>query len=150
MAVLRSYKAVRLSLVRERTDAPYLSRSGCVAQLARAVLHDDPREGMLAVYLDNRHRVMAVHRVSIGTCDAAPCNPREVFGPALLLACAKVVVAHNHPSGCCMPSGEDRSVTDRLRRAGEVVGVELLDHVVLGDVAYYSFAEECSHPWGSP
>lgn len=142
MSALRSYRSVRLSLVRERTDSPYVKHGACVAHLARAVLADDPREGMLAIYLDARHRVLAVHRVSIGTCDSAPVHPREVFGPALQLACARLVLAHNHPSGDPMPSGDDRSVTDRMRRAGELLGIELLDHVVLGSERFYSFAEE--------
>ena len=138
---------VRLSLVRERADRPYTLRApGDVVGLLRAFMRDDPRERFVAVYLDSRHRPMAVHEVSIGTCDSAPVHPREVYCPAVALACAAVVVAHNHPSGDPTPSPEDRLVTERLRRAGEVLGIELLDHVVLGEGRYYSFAEEAIRP----
>jgi DNA repair protein RadC len=138
---------VRLSLIRERADRPYPVRTaGDVVGLLRAFLRDDPRERFVAVYLDSRHRPMAVHEVSIGTCDSAPVHPREVYCPAVALACAAVVVAHNHPSGDPTPSPEDRLVTERLRRAGEVLGIELLDHVVLGESRYFSFAEEATRP----
>jgi DNA repair protein RadC len=110
--------------------------------MARAILADDPREGLLAFYLDNRHRVMAVHRVSVGTCEATVVAPREVFCPAVALSAQCIVVAHNHPSGDATPSGEDRMVTERLKRAGDILGIEVLDHLVLGAERYFTFAEE--------
>jgi DNA repair protein RadC len=69
-------------------------------------------------------------------------HPREVFSPAIRDTATAVVVAHNHPSGDPTPSPEDRAVTDRLRAAGELVGIELVDHLVVGVERYYSFAEE--------
>jgi DNA repair protein RadC len=69
-------------------------------------------------------------------------HPREVFGPALALAATAIVIAHNHPSGDPTPSAEDRRVTERLRAAGELLGIELLDHLVIGDERVYSFASE--------
>jgi len=138
---------VRLSLVREQADRPYTLRGpGDVVGLVRAFLRDDPRERFVAVYLDNRHRPIAVHDVSIGTCDSAPVHPREVYCPAVALSAAAIVVAHNHPSGDPTPSAEDRMVTERLRRAGELLGIQLLDHVVLGESRYFSFAEEAIRP----
>ncbi len=151
MTALRTFRSVKLSLVRETIPEPYrgtLRHGGNVASLARAVLGDDPREGFLAFYLDNRHRVLAVHRVSIGTCENTAVHPREVFGPALQLSAQAIVVAHNHPSGDPTPSPEDRKATERLKQAGELLGVELLDHVVLGSERFYTFAEEAFHPFG--
>jgi DNA repair protein RadC len=152
MTALRaSWRTVRLSLVRETADAPFpqpgtLHTGRDAVGLVRALLRADPRESFVAIYLDNRHRPLAVHRVSVGTCDSAPVHPREVYCPAVALACAAVVVAHNHPSGDPTPSPEDRLVTERLRRAGEVLGIELLDHVVLGEARYFSFAEQVTRP----
>lgn len=146
MTALRSFRSVRLSIVREKAEQPYVRTAKCVVPLARAVLGDDPREGFLAIYLDNRHRVIAVHRVSVGTCESALVHPREVFGPAVMLCAQSLVVAHNHPSGDPTPSAEDRMVTERLRRAGELLGIELLDHVVLGSNRYFTFAEEVAYP----
>lgn len=74
-------------------------------------------------------------------------HPREVFGPAVALSATAIVVAHNHPSGDPTPSAEDRAVTDRLRAAGELLGIELLDHVVIGDERYYSFADASVRPF---
>jgi DNA repair protein RadC len=151
LAELRTWRRVRLSLVRERADQPYTLRcAGDVVALLAAFLRDDPRERFVAVYLDGKHRPIAVHDAHVGTAASAPVHPREVFGPALLLAATAVVVGHNHPSGDPTPSAEDRAVTERLRQVGELVGVEMLDHVVLGEAAYFSFASECTFPLPQP
>ena len=136
---------VRLSLVREGPPPENIRDGGDVARLVRALLGDDPREHFVAVYLDARHRRAAVHVVSIGALNGAPVHPREVFAPALLHPTAAVVVAHNHPSGDPTPSSDDRLVTERLRQAGELLGIELLDHVVIGAERFYSFADESYH-----
>ena len=149
----RTWRRVRVSLVREQADRPYAVRhAGDVVGLLRAFLGDDPRERFVAVYLDTRNRPIAVHDAHVGTCDSSPVHPREIFGPALSLAATSIVVAHNHPSGDPTPSTNDRAVTDRLRQAGELLGVPLLDHVVIGDARYYSFADEGFHamPGGAP
>ena len=139
----RTWRRVRLSLVREHAERPYAVRhAGDVVGMLRAFLGDDPRERFAVVYLDTRHRPIAVHDAHVGTCDSSPVHPREVFGPAVMLAAAAVVVAHNHPSGDPSPSPEDRAVTERLRQAGELLGIALLDHVVIGDERFYSFASE--------
>lgn len=152
LAERRTWRRVRVSLVREHADRPYAVRhAGDVVGLVRAFLRDDPRERFVAVYLDSKHNPIAVHDAHVGTCDSSPVHPREVFGPAVALAAAAVVVAHNHPSGDPTPSAEDRAVTERLRQAGELLGVPVLDHLVVGETRYYSFADECLHvlPGGS-
>lgn len=146
----RTWRRVRLSLVREQADRSYLQpravrHGGDVVDLLRAFLDDDPRERFSVVYLDTRYRPIAVHDAHVGTCDSSPVHPRELFGPAVALAATAVVVAHNHPSGDPTPSAEDRAVTERLRQAGELLGVPVLDHVVLGSHRYYSFAGETFH-----
>lgn len=121
------------------------------ASALRSVLPADlDREIFAVMVLDARRRVLGVNVVSVGTLSASLVHPREVFKVALLLNGAAVIVAHNHPSGDCSPSEEDREVTKRLRRAGEIMGVALLDHVILpsGNVdprregsAFFSFRE---------
>jgi DNA repair protein RadC len=69
-------------------------------------------------------------------------HPRDVYAPAIRDGAAALVVAHNHPSGDPTPSAQDRAVTERLGAAGRLLGIELLDHVVVGDVRYFSFADE--------
>jgi DNA repair protein RadC len=86
--------------------------------------------------------VLSVRVVGTGGVDSVGAHPRDVFAPAIRAGAAAVVVAHNHPSGDPSPSAEDRAVTDRLSASGRLLGVELLDHVVVGDARYYSFADE--------
>jgi DNA repair protein RadC len=116
-----------------------------VANLVRESVRAAAQESFFAVLLDSRHRLLALRVVSTGSLQAAPVHPRDVFGPAVRASAAAVVVAHNHPSGDPLPSVEDRQVTERLRRAGELIGIELLDHVVVGAERYYSFADEHLH-----
>jgi len=99
------------------------------------------RERFLALYLDSRHRVRTVETVSIGSLNASLVHPREVFKPAIALSAAAVIVAHNHPSGNARPSGDDLDLTARLDRCGELLGVALLDHLVVGDTAITSIRE---------
>lgn len=97
------------------------------------------RERFITLALDAKHRVLGVDEVSIGTLTQSFVHPREVF-KALILANAKAFVcAHNHPSSDPEPSAEDVAVTERLREAGQLLGIPLLDHVIIGGDAYYSF-----------
>jgi DNA repair protein RadC len=99
------------------------------------------REQFFVLLLDGRNRLMAELRVSEGTLTAALVHPREVFAPAIRLAAAALVLVHNHPSGDPSPSAEDTALTDRLRRAGELLGIRVLDHVVVGQGRFVSLAE---------
>ena len=119
---------------------------GDVARIVRDSARGSRRESFFAVLLDVRHRVLGVQVVSTGGLDGAPVHPREVYSPAIRDGASAVVVAHNHPSGDPTPSAEDRLVTERLREAGTLVGIQLLDHLVVGVDRYYSFAEEAFFP----
>jgi DNA repair protein RadC len=105
-------------------------------------LRDLRQERFAVVLLDARHRVMRTEVVSQGTLTASLVHPREVFRPALRDAAAALVLVHNHPSGDPTPSREDREVTIRLSRAGEILGVRVLDHVILAERGYCSLREE--------
>ena len=106
------------------------------------------RERFLALYLDTRHRLKAAETVSIGSLNASLVHPREVFKPAVAMSAAAVIVAHNHPSGDASPSGDDLDLTARLDRCGDLLGIALLDHLVVGDEEIISIREygwpECS------
>jgi len=93
------------------------------------------------VLLDGRHRVIAEVTVSRGTLTASLVHPREVFRGAIRAAAAEIVLVHNHPSGDPTPSREDETVTERLRRAGALLGVQVLDHVIVAEGGYFSFRE---------
>jgi len=109
-------------------------------------LRDERRELFIAAYLDVRRRLIGEELISCGSLVASIVHPREVFRPAVRLAAASVIAVHNHPSGDPTPSAEDWAVTERLRRSGETLGIELLDHVVIGDGAWSSLRDECHRP----
>jgi DNA repair protein RadC len=135
-------------LVEPATSAGLCVRGpGDLAALLDRELGGLDREHFLGLYLDARHRVVAVRTVSIGTLNASLVHPREVFRPAVALQAAAVIVAHNHPSGCARPSGDDLELTRRLARCGSLLGIELLDHLVVGDGELVSIRE---HGWPGP
>ena len=119
-----------------------IRRPDQVVDFMRRVVRDDAREHFLAVYLDGRHRPIAHQVVSVGTASASLVHPREVFQPAILVGACAVIVGHNHPSGDTTPSSEDREVTRRLVRAGELLGVRIIDHVVVAERGFCSLKEE--------
>jgi DNA repair protein RadC len=84
---------------------------------------------------------MRVCTVSIGTLDSSLVHPREVFKDAILASAAAIIVVHNHPSGDPSPSAEDRRITTRLQECGTLLGIELLDHIILGDNRFVSLKE---------
>jgi len=119
-----------------------IRNGGDVAEVVRHTARGTRRENFYVVLLDVRSRVLGLHVVSTGVVDSAPVHPREVFGPAVREAAVAVVIAHNHPSGDPTPSAQDHQVTERLKAAGSLLGIEVLDHVVVGTDRYYSFADE--------
>lgn len=100
------------------------------------------REHVLAAFLDARNRIIGeVYVVAIGTVSASLIHPREVFREACLRSAAGVILAHNHPSGDPTPSADDRAVTKRIRQAGEILEIELVDHLVVSRNGYVSLRE---------
>jgi DNA repair protein RadC len=98
------------------------------------------RELCLLVALDVKHRLLGVSTVSVGTADHTFMAPREVYRDALAAGASAIFLAHNHPSGDATPSADDRQVTRRLAQAGAMVGIDLLDHLVVGDPGWTSLA----------
>jgi DNA repair protein RadC len=111
-----------------------------VAGLVIPLIGGADREHCVAVLLDTKHRVLATVTVSIGSIDHTFMSPREIFRDALLANAAATVLAHNHPSGDPEPSRDDERVTRRLVEAGRLVGVEVLDHLVIGGGSWVSLA----------
>ena len=104
-------------------------------------LRDEKREHFVALLLDTKNGVMRSKTVSVGDLSSSIVHPREVFVEAIRHGSASLIVAHNHPSGDPAPSPEDIAVTRRLAEAGELLGIELLDHIVLGDDRWVSLKE---------
>ncbi|QVK19309.1 hypothetical protein KHQ81_06360 [Mycoplasmatota bacterium] len=111
-------------------------------------LQGEMQEHLIVICLDTKNRIIAVKTVFIGLLNRSIVHPREVFNFALLSASASIIVAHNHPSGDVRPSPQDISITKRLNEVGELIGIELLDHIIIGnqydesDIKYSSMREE--------
>ena len=99
------------------------------------------RERFICIHLDAKNRVLSWELVSVGSLMAAIVHPRELFKAAILANAASVVLCHNHPSGDATPSGADIQLTRRLAKAGDVIGIEVLDHLVITGKACISFRD---------
>ena len=99
------------------------------------------REQLIALYLDTRNREIQREIISIGTINANLIKPREVFEPAVKNLAASIIIVHNHPSEDTEPSKDDLAITDQLVRAGKIMGIEIIDHIIVSESEYYSFAD---------
>jgi DNA repair protein RadC len=129
----------RLGRVRN-PGRPVISSPEDVDGLLRGRIAHLDRENFVVVLLNTKNEVLGFPTVSVGTLSASLVHPREVFKPAIRASAAGVILAHNHPSGRVRPSREDCEVTRRLKEASEIIGIEVLDHVILGD-GYFSMKE---------
>lgn len=147
---LGSAKFAQLQAVLEmarRHLAEQLKKEGALTspeltrQYLQAKLRDLDYEVFACLLLDNQHRVLKYTELFRGTIDGAAVYPREVVKMALSQGAAAIILVHNHPSGIAEPSSADRAITERLKKALELVDVRVLDHVIVGDGYCESFAE---------
>jgi len=113
-----------------------------VAGLVTGRLKGKKKEYFLAILLDTRSRLIKVAEISVGSLDASVVHPREVFREAISASAASIIFAHNHPSGDPTPSEDDIKLTRRLAEAGEITGIDVLDHIIIGDNTYLSLKRE--------
>ena len=129
-------------MAREGTmERPRIRGPRDVYEICAPALLDARQEEFRVLLLNTQHAVLREIVVTRGTLDASVVHPREVFRAAIVESAAAVILVHNHPSGDPAPSREDRDVTDQLVSAGQLVGIPVLDHVVIGDGRYVSFVE---------
>ncbi len=113
-----------------------------VVGLVSGRLKGKKKEYFLAILLDTRSRLIKVAEISVGSLDSSVVHPREVFKEAISASAASVIFAHNHPSGDPTPSEDDIELTKRLAQAGEIMGIDVLDHLIVGDDGYLSLKRE--------
>ena len=104
-------------------------------------IHEEPEEYMYMICMNTKNKIVGVFEISHGSVNASIVTPREVFQKALLANAVSIILMHNHPSGDCTASREDVEITKRLVEAGKIVGVEVLDHIIVGD-QYSSLKEK--------
>jgi len=133
---------VRIQLVREGGPVGSSSIGGPkdVAELLGHLRSED-REHFICIYLNAANNILGVETVSVGSLTASIVHPRECLKAAILLSAAGIILAHNHPSGNCQPSPEDKQTTRRMVEAGNLIGIPVLDHIIIADDDYYSFRD---------
>lgn len=122
-------------IVTERFTAPRQ-----VFEMFRDLIQET-KEHFLCLHLDGKNRIICLDRVAVGSLNQCVVHPREVFKSAVLSSAASIILVHNHPTGDPAPSSEDISITRRLKEAGELIGIGVIDHIIIGEGRYHSFAE---------
>jgi DNA repair protein RadC len=126
----------------EHLDRPIIRTAKDVARLMMPEMQSLDREHFKILLLNTKNHVLQVHTVSIGSLNASVVHPRECFRPAIAAQAAAIILVHNHPSGDVEPSAEDISLTRRLMSAGDLLGIKVLDHVIIGGTRYFSIADK--------
>ena len=139
---------VRIEMVKEKTVRykEQITTAERAAKVLKTIIGNTDRETAVVLCLDTKNKINAVNIVSIGTVTATITHPREVFKAAILSNATGIIFAHNHPSGNTTPSDEDEAMTKRLIAAGDILGIDVLDALILGD-GFYSFREGNCRLW---
>jgi DNA repair protein RadC len=124
------------------TPGETFSCSSQIYEHFRIRLAQYKQETFIVILLDNKHRMISDQVVSLGTLNQSMVHCREVFAPAIECRAAAVVICHCHPSGDPKPSQQDITITKRLVDAGNLIGIKVIDHLVIGDNEYFSFVDE--------
>jgi DNA repair protein RadC len=140
--ILAAVELGRRTLTRPLRERVQIVNARSAAEFLLPQYGSRPVEQFGVVLLDTKRRVIRTLVLSVGTLDASIVHPREVFGAAAAAGAAALVLFHNHPSGDPRPSPDDVDLTRRLAAAGVLMGIDVVDHVILADVRYYSFKEE--------
>jgi len=130
--------ANRLEDYLETGSKPLVKTPDDVVTLVRSRLKGKKKEHFLALLLDTRNQLIKVSEISVGSLDTSIVHPREAFKEAIAASAASVIFVHNHPSGDPEASEDDIKLTKRLAEAGEIVGIDVLDHVIISDKKYLS------------
>ena len=131
----------RMSANQIKEERPQISTPDEVARLMAPMCKGLDREHFWALALNTKNRLIRIIEVSIGSLNASIVHPRELFKDAVRASAASIIVVHNHPSGDPTPSGADIMLSKRLAKGGEVLGIEVLDHVVIGDPEHSSLRD---------
>jgi DNA repair protein RadC len=132
---MKAAENIRYVELAPRPVRPLIEESAqAIAQLQD--IKAERKEHFVGLYLNARYELIHKEIVSIGTVDASIVHPRDVFAPALLHNATAIIVAHNHPSGDATPSAEDREVTQRLKEAGRLLGISVLEHIIITEYGY--------------
>jgi DNA repair protein RadC len=137
-----TYTVTSLVRRRQRKAPPQIRAPRDVYKLLGPRMKDYDREHFMAVLVNTKNVVLEIVTVSIGSLNASIVHPREVLKPAILASAASIILVYNHPTGDPTPSREDLEFTRRFAKCGELIGIQLLDHVIIGDGTFQSLKEQ--------
>lgn len=138
--LLSAFELTKRALEVEDNNLPIISSAReAVAQLQE--LRTAKREHLVVLYLNARNQLIHKEIISVGTLNANLVHPREVFKSAIDYLAASIIIAHNHPSGGAEPSDNDLTTTNRLKEAGKIMGIELIDHIIITQTNFFSLKE---------
>ncbi len=132
----------KVMLVRDNTrietETKFINSPDDVNKIIQSYLNGVDREHFVIVLLNRKNGIIGINTVSVGDLSSSIVHPREVFKPAIVAGAASIIICHNHPSGDPTPSSQDLLVTKRIKAAGDILGIEVLDHIIIGDGCYAS------------
>jgi len=134
-----SVQLVKESIV--HSELHTVSNPNDAAELFNTAFPNCDRERLIVIMLNTRNKCVGVNTVSIGDLTSSIVHPREVFKPAILANACSIIIMHNHPSGDPSPSADDINITKRIQACSELIGIELIDHVIIGDSSHVSLKE---------
>jgi DNA repair protein RadC len=123
-------------------DSLRITSPDTAANLLMVEMRSYRKEVLKVVLLNTKNMVIGVTSASVGSLNSSIVHPREIFKEAIRKSASSIILAHNHPSGDPAPSSEDIAATERIREAGKIIGIELLDHIIIGDGTYISLKEK--------
>lgn len=143
---MENVQIVSIKMVKEKNleygDTQISSPKDC-ANIFKKFIGDYDREALVVLTLDTKNKINSITVASLGSVNSSIVHPREIFKTAILSNAASIIISHNHPSGDPTPSKEDISITTRLKECGKILGIEVLDHVIIGEYdKYLSFKEK--------
>lgn len=144
-ATKKYFPIVRVQLIREGSipqPEEKVTSPSIAYQVLSEYLEYADREHFIILLLNTKNGIIGINTVSIGSLSSSIVHPREIFKPAILANAAGIILAHNHPSGDPSPSQEDLEVTRRLVEAGQLLGIIVQDHIIIGDGCYVSLKEK--------
>ena len=133
-------REVKINYKKTKNKLIQISEPRNVVDFIKKALPDNSREHCVALYLNSAHEVIYYSLISTGTANSAPLAPREIYQRAVAVGAIATIISHNHPSGDVNPSTEYLRITAKIRGAGELIGIKLLDHIIVSDNDFYSFS----------
>lgn len=136
--LIPKYKVMLVRDDKIETETKFINSPDDVNKIVQSYLNGVDREHFVVLLLNRKNGIIGINTVSVGDLSSSIVHPREVFKPAIVAGAASIIVAHNHPSGDPAPSRDDINVTTRLKEAGDILGINVLDHIIIGDGCYIS------------